>query len=160
MTANQLSNNPGKTKLNLIAIAVVVLFAIAAFWLTQPDTASKSFSPLSGLMTLKATAQEAIPYSLAMADPKPTLVEFYADWCTTCQALAPTLQSVHHQFGEQINFVMLDIDDPQWQAQVQQFQVSGVPHLVLLNSDQTLVDTFIGKVPKQVIANRVAELLG
>ena len=160
MTVKPLSDTPRKNKASLLAIAVVATFAIAAYLLTLPDPSVQSLSPISGLMTLKTTTQQATPYPVAMVTPKPTLVEFYADWCTTCQALAPTLQAIHHQFGNQINFVMLNIDDPQWREQVQQFQVSGVPHLALLNSDQTLADTFIGKVPKQIIADRVADLLG
>jgi hypothetical protein len=36
--------------------------------------------------------------------------------------------------GKSLNFVMIDIDAPQWQEQIQQFQVQGVPHLALVNS--------------------------
>ena len=146
-------------KPTLIAIAVVALFAIATLFLTRPGTTLQSASPVSGLVALKATAQEAIPYETALANQKPTIIEFYANWCTTCQALAPTLQSVHHQFGEQVNFVMLNIDDPQWQEPVQQFHVNGVPYLALLNADCTVARTFVGKVPQQILAKQVTELL-
>ncbi|MEO0986379.1 MAG: thioredoxin domain-containing protein [Cyanobacteria bacterium J06639_14] len=160
MTVERLSENSGKPMAKVMAIAIAVVFAIVTFGITRPGHSLQNSSSVSGLMTLKATTQAAIPYEVAMANQKPSLVEFYADWCTTCQAMAPTLQSVHHQMGDQVNFVMINIDDPQWLDQIKQFQVSGVPHLTLLNTDQTIAATFIGEVPKRVITNRLTELLG
>ncbi|MEO1094156.1 MAG: thioredoxin domain-containing protein [Cyanobacteria bacterium J06638_28] len=160
MTVNRTFNSSDPRKPGFLTIAVVAIFAIAAIFLTRPVTSLQSLSPVSGLMTLKAAAQTAMPYEVAIANPQPTLIEFYADWCTTCQAMAPTLQSVHEQFGDRTNFVMLNIDDPQWQPQIKQFGVSGVPHLVLLNGDQTSADAFIGKVPKSVLAQRLTDWLG
>lgn len=145
---------------NLLVIAIVAVFAIGAFFLTRPDTGSQRLSPVSGLMTLRATVQESMPYQVAVANRKPTLIEFYADWCTTCQAMAPTLQAVHQELGDRVNFVMLDIDNPQWRDQVQQFRVTGVPHLALLAPDQTVADTFIGKVPKTAITRSLTQFLG
>lgn len=153
------TENLPKHRKSLVAIAVVLVFAIAAVFLTRPQISTTRFSPVSGLITLKASAQAATPYDVALANHNPTLVEFYADWCTTCQALAPALQAVHQQFGVDLNLVMLNIDDPQWRSQIQQFRVSGVPHLVLLNSDQTIVDTFIGEVPQQLLASRIEAVL-
>lgn len=159
-TGNRSDKHSESHKASLLLTAIVAVFAIAAFFLTHTETASQSASPVSGLMTLKTTAQAATPYTVALNNQKPTLVEFYADWCTTCQAMAPVLRSLHQQFGNQINFVMLNIDDPQWGEQVQQFQVRGVPHLTLLHADQTIADTLIGEVPKRILSDRVMSLLG
>ena len=160
MIIHPLPKQSRQKRVNRFAIALVALFAIATFWLTHPETPAQPFSAVSGLMTLSAAAQEALPYPVALANQKPTLIEFYADWCTTCQALAPTLQALQHQFGDQVNFVMLNIDDPHWQEQVQQFRVTGVPHLTLLEADQTLADTLVGKVPQLILADRLTALLG
>ena len=144
---------------NLVAGLLIVIFAIGTLLLTRPQTSASSLSPVSGLMALKAMAQTATPYGQALANPQPTLIEFYADWCTTCQALAPAIESLHGEYGDRINFVMLNIDDPQWHPQVQQFQVSGVPHLALVTSDNALADTFIGKVPKSLLSQSLDTLL-
>lgn len=155
----QVSGSSPIQRHHLLAIGLIVVFAIATVFLTRPQTSVTSLSPVSGLVTLKATAQSAMLYEVAIANQRPTLIEFYADWCTTCQAMAPTLQELHRQFGADINFVMLNIDDPQWREPVQQFQVNGVPHLTLLQSDQTVFDTFTGKVPHRVLVNRLTKLL-
>jgi thiol:disulfide interchange protein len=141
------------------AIALIATFAIAAFFLTRPVTTTQSLSRVSGLMTLKASAQQAMPYTLAMANGKPTLIEFYADWCTTCQSMASTLNAVHNTFDGELNRVMLNIDDPQWRQQIEQFNVTGVPHLILQTGDGAIADTFVGKVPKSVLLNRVQQTL-
>lgn len=157
MTTNQPTSSQYRN--SVIAIALVVLFAIAAFFLTRPQTGSGSVSSVSGLMSLKASAQSAMPYNVAMGNQKPTLIEFYADWCTTCQGLAPTLVAAHDEFSPAVNFVMLDIDDPQWRSQVQEFHVSGVPHLFLLDENHTVTDTFVGNVPKSVLRDRISSLI-
>lgn len=159
MSVNRVSATPEVSRRSLWAIALIATFAIAAFWLTHPVTGDQNLSPVSGLMTLKASAQTAMPYKTAIANGKPTLIEFYADWCTTCQGMAPTLESIHQEYGPSVNFVMLNIDDPQWREAIQQFRVTGVPHLVLREGDGAIAATFVGKVPKSVLAESLQHLL-
>jgi len=143
---------------NGFAVALVLVFAIASFVLTRPQSAP-AVSGVSGLMTLTTMAQTATPYDVAMANQKPTLIEFYADWCTTCQSLSPTITALHEQWGDRINFVMLNIDDPQWASQVNQFQVNGVPNLTLLDNSHAVTDTFMGNIPKSLLESELTELL-
>lgn len=159
MTVNPVSPTSEVSRRSLWALALIATFAIAAFWLTRPVAGTASLSPVSGLMTLKASARTAMPYETAIANGKPTLIEFYANWCTTCQAMAPTLEAVRQEYGSEVNFVMLNIDDPQWREPVQQFNVTGVPHLVLRQGDGAIAETFVGKVPKSVLAQSLQQLL-
>ncbi|MEM9220426.1 MAG: thioredoxin domain-containing protein [Cyanobacteria bacterium P01_F01_bin.150] len=142
-----------------ISIALILGFAVVTFILTHPQTNTLRFSTVSGLMTLKESAKTAMPYDIAMANQKPTLIEFYADWCTTCQGLAPTLAMVDQKFGPDLNMVMLDIDNPQWRSQIKDFQVNGVPHLILLDTDHRVMDTFVGNISGIVLRDRVVHLL-
>ena len=149
---------------SLWKIWMVLIVFLLAIWttllLTRPAAMPTSMTPLSGLMTLKSMAAEAVPYEAAIASPKPTFIEFYADWCTTCQAFAPTLQSVHQSLGDTVNFVMLNIDEPQWQSQIKQYQATGVPHLTLLNTHQTPSQTWVGKVPQTTLLQQIQSSLG
>ena len=140
-------------------IAILIVFAIATFFLTRPLTASSSLSPVSGLVALKTMAQETTPYADAIANGKSTFIEFYADWCTTCQSMAPTILDLHAQYGNQVNFVMLNIDDPQWRSQVDRFQINGVPEYFLLDAKQSIQRSFIGRVPYEIIAQSIRSLL-
>lgn len=160
MTANKFSVS--KSALNWRAIATITIligFAIATVFLTRPITPPTPLSPVSGLVSLKSTVQDAMPYDVAIANGKPTLLEFYADWCTTCQSMAPTIADLHHQYGSQVNVVMLNIDDPQWRSQVDQFRVNGVPEYFLLDADQSVQRSFVGRVPYGIMAQAMNALL-
>ncbi|MEM9904651.1 MAG: thioredoxin domain-containing protein [Cyanobacteria bacterium P01_D01_bin.44] len=142
------------------AIATLVIAVVATFFLTRPAETAVSYTPLSGLITLKAMAAKAVPYEVAIAAPKPTLIEFYADWCTTCQAMSSTIDTLHQQYAEQLNFVMLNIDEPQWASQVAEYGASGVPQFTLLDSAHHEVESFVGKVPKPVFKDLFARVIG
>ena len=141
------------------ALVAILLAVWVTLWLTRPAATAVSMTPLSGLITLKAAAVEAVPYEAAMADQKPTLIEFYADWCTTCQSMSPTVQKLHQQYGDQIDFVMLNIDDPRWATQIADYRATGVPQFTLLTADQTPVKTWVGKVPAPIFSQVFDEIL-
>lgn len=79
-----------------------------------------------------------------------TLVDFYADWCGPCKALAPTLEQLQN-----INVVKVNIDDSQNLAT--QFSISGIPTVVFLK-DGFEVERFVGLRTKQVLQAKVDEL--
>lgn len=148
-------------KIKLVGALVAMLAAVlVTLFITRPAATTSSFTPLSGLMTLKTMASEAMPYGDAIASPQPTLIEFYADWCTTCQGMSSTMADLQQHYGSRINFVMLDIDDPQWADQVTDYGASGVPQFTLLNADHGEVKTWVGKVPKSILANVFDQLIG
>lgn len=144
---------------------IIKLGAIACFFLTLFTATSPVFalsfnnpSSLTGLVELKQLAKQTLPYNTALENPKPTFIEFYADWCTTCQAMAPTIKALHDRQSSQINFVMLNIDDPQWSEQIQQYNVNAVPQFTLLSPQGIPQKTLYGKVPKTVLAHLLQQL--
>ncbi|MEO0949508.1 MAG: thioredoxin domain-containing protein [Cyanobacteria bacterium J06641_5] len=114
-------------------------------------------SSLTGLASLRGLSREAMPYAEATRNHQPTLVEFYADWCTTCQGMAPMLADLHQKQSE-LNFVALDIDEPRWADLVARYEVSGVPKIVLLDREATPIQTFVGAVPQIVLERAIAAL--
>ena len=114
-------------------------------------------SSLAGLASLRSLSSEAMPYAEAIENRQPTLVEFYADWCTTCQGMAPMLQNLHQKQSE-LNFVALDIDEPRWADLIARYDVSGVPKIVLLDREATPTQTFVGAVPQIVLERAIAAI--
>ena len=142
------------------AIASILLTVVAAtFFLTQPAVRTSSMTPLSGLVHLKQMATAAMPYEQAIASQNPTLIEFYADWCTTCQSMSTTIENLYLQYGAQVNFVMLDIDDPQWAEQIAQYGATGVPQFTLLDRAEQSIETWVGKVPEPIFSQTFDRLL-
>ncbi|PKI36160.1 hypothetical protein CRG98_043459, partial [Punica granatum] len=49
-------------------------------------------------VSLKDLSAAALPYEEALSNGKPTVVEFYADWCEVCRELAPDVYKVEQQY--------------------------------------------------------------
>jgi thioredoxin 1 len=67
---------------------------------------------------------------------KPVLVDFFATWCGPCQMLAPILKDVKTNLGERISIIKIDVDKNQ--AVAAQYQVRGVPTMILFQNGKQL----------------------
>ncbi len=66
----------------------------------------------------------------------PVLIDFYADWCGPCKMLSPILKEVKDEMGERIKVIKIDVDKNQSLAA--QYQVRGVPTMLLFKNGQQL----------------------
>lgn len=66
----------------------------------------------------------------------PVLVDFYATWCGPCQMLMPVLKQVKDNMGERVKILKIDVDKNQELAS--QFQVRGVPTMLLFQNGKQI----------------------
>lgn len=135
---------------NLVVVAIASTLTIAIVLGLQTRSPAASLSDM---------AKQAIPLESAMANGKPTLIEFYANWCTSCQAMAPDIQQLKATYASQVNFVMLNVDNTKWLPEMLNYRVDGIPQFEFLTADGTEKGTAIGEVPKAILAANLDALI-
>jgi thiol-disulfide isomerase/thioredoxin len=79
-----------------------------------------SIAMIIGAMTGAAMATTTVksnPRVAAAAKTKPRVVIIRADWCSACQKLDPTMMGLMQEYGNKLDFVMLDVSNEATTAQ-------------------------------------------
>jgi thioredoxin 1 len=82
----------------------------------------------------------------------PVLVDFWAEWCGPCRALAPIVEAVAEQYASAARVVKLSVDDNP--SVVQRYRVQAIPTLILFQDGEEK-ERIIGAVSKEAIARAI-----
>ena len=88
---------------------------------------------------------------------KPVLVDFWAEWCGPCKAIAPALEDIAKTLGDRVKIAKLNIDDNQ--STPSTYGVRGIPTLMLFR-DGEVTATKIGALPANKLSAWIEDALG
>ena len=88
-----------------------------------------------------------------LAQDKPVLVDFYADWCGPCQIQLPVIDQIAAKHAGELEVVKVNVDDQPDLAQA--YGVRSIPALFLLRG-QDILDRMVGYQSEQVLEERLA----
>ena len=80
---------------------------------------------------------------------KPVLVDFWAEWCPPCRMLAPAFEKLAENYGHQIRFAKVNVDELPDIAN--KFSIRSIPTLILMQGGN-VVETLVGLRSEQELA--------
>jgi thioredoxin 1 len=80
------------------------------------------------------------------------IVDFWAEWCGPCKAIAPTLDELAQEYAGRVTIAKVNVDEHPGLAA--RFQVRSIPTLLIFKGGQ-VIDQVIGAVPKAQIKKRL-----
>lgn len=104
---------------------------------------------------IKHTSDTSFDADVLQSD-KPVLLDFWAEWCGPCKAIAPTLDELAAAYEGKLQIVKMNIDENR--ATPARFGIRGIPTLMVFKDGQQ-VATKVGALTKAQIAALVDQHL-
>ena len=141
--------NLGDFQKSILFLVAILLTALILFLRIE----NKANNPLD-LM-----GRSSLDLNQALNNGKPTLVEFYADWCEICREMAPSIIALERTKSDKLNFVMLNVENNSWEDLLEKYDINGIPQLIFFASNGDYIAKSIGKRSEAELNDIVDDLL-
>lgn len=91
--------------------------------------------------------------SMLDSTPGYVLMDAWAEWCTPCKMIAPTLDRMSVEMKDQLKIFKLDVDANV--ATAQKYNILSIPTMILFK-DGEVKDTIVGYQPRPVLLQKLA----
>ena len=83
-----------------------------------------------------------------------SLLDFYADWCGPCKAIAPTLEEIAKEYAGQLYIYKVNVDEAPDIADA--FNIRGIPTLLFIPMEGRY-SVKAGNMPKEELVKIITE---
>jgi thioredoxin len=86
----------------------------------------------------------------------PCMIDFYADWCGPCKMVAPLLEELQNEYGDNLVIYKVNTEDEQELASM--FGIQSIPSLLFVPVEGQ-PQMAMGALPKATFEQAIAEVL-
>jgi len=91
-----------------------------------------------------------------LRSPVPVVIDFWAEWCAPCRAIAPIVKELAVQYAGKVKVVKMDVDaNPQTPAK---YGIRAIPTLLAFKGG-SVVEQMQGARPKAALEDMLKKLL-
>ena len=87
---------------------------------------------------------------------KPCMIDFYADWCGPCKMVAPILEELQKEYGD--NLVIYKVNTEEQQELAGMFGIQSIPSLLFVPQEGQ-PQMALGALPKPTFEKAIADVL-
>ena len=96
-------------------------------------------------------------FKIDVLDSKqPVLVDFWAEWCGPCKAIAPSLEELSEEMGSKLKIVKINVDENPSISQT--YSIRSIPALMIFKDGEKISEK-MGALPKSALQSWVNETI-
>ncbi len=87
---------------------------------------------------------------------QPVLVDFWAEWCGPCKAIAPSLEELSDEMASKLKIVKINVDENPSISQT--YSIRSIPALMIFKNGEKVSEK-MGALPKSALESWVNETI-
>ena len=87
---------------------------------------------------------------------QPVLVDFWAEWCGPCKAIAPSLEELSEEMASKLKIVKINVDENPSISQT--YSIRSIPALMIFKDGEKISEK-MGALPKSALQSWVNETI-
>ena len=87
---------------------------------------------------------------------EPVLVDFWAEWCGPCKAIAPSLEEISDEMANKLKVVKINVDENPTISQA--YSIRSIPALMIFKNGEKVSEK-MGALPKSALESWVNEII-
>jgi len=91
--------------------------------------------------------------SVVTSSDKPVIVDFWAPWCGPCKAIAPILEELASEMGDDVRICKVNVDNNSEIAS--KYEIRAIPTLLVFKNGE-VADTIVGLTSKDDLKEKIA----
>jgi thioredoxin 1 len=96
-------------------------------------------------------------FKIDVLDSKqPVLVDFWAEWCGPCKAIAPSLEELSEEMASKLKVVKINVDENPSISQT--YSIRSIPALMIFKDGEKISEK-MGALPKSALQSWVNETI-